>query len=257
MKRHLLFLLTAGICLSGLHAQAEDEAKAPSRDLLAWEKGFLNLPEERRTEFANHLNKSRELFGQKRVFECIEELGKAKAIYLDSPDVENLLGACQVEFRSFEKAMKHFDRANELNPDTPSIQFNIAEVFFVTKQWEAAEEALTRLIDETKASKEENQNTMMQRLIEFKLMLTKVKLGKMDEAKTMSELYDHLDDSPYSYFAEAAMAYQNEDELKAEMAMARAARVFRNPAIISPWQDTMMEFGYMKSFFGGDIQEEE
>jgi hypothetical protein len=34
--------------------------------------------------------------------------------------------------------------------------------------------------------------------------------------------------------------------------MARGGRIFQNPAILSPWQDTLMEFGYIKGFFGGD-----
>lgn len=257
MKSRLLILLTAGLCISGLHAQTDAEPQANAKEMSAWEKAFLNLPEESRTEFSKHLAKSRELFSQKRVFECIEELGKAQAIYPDSPDVENLLGACQVEFRAFDSAMKHFDRANELQPNEPSIQFNIAEIFFVTKQWQAAEEALAALVENSKQNEVTGQAMMMQRLVEFKLMLTKIKLGKMEEAEAMANLYDHLDDSPFSYFAEAALAYQNDDELTAEMAMARAGRIFRNPGIISPWQDTMMEFGYMKSFFGGDLPDEE
>ena len=257
MKPHLLFLFTASLCISGVHAQTEAATEAPAKEMLAWEKGYLNLPEERRTEFANHLNKSRELFGQKRVFECIEELEKATAIYPDSPDVENLLGACQVEFRSFDKAMKHFNRALELQPAALSIEFNIAEILFVTKQWEAAEKSLEGLVQRSTAENKDNSNMMMLRLIEFKLMLAKIKLGKMEEAEKMAARYDHLDDSPFVYFAEAALAYENKDELAAEMSMARAGRIFQNPAIISPWQDTMMEFGYMKSFFGGDLPEEE
>jgi tetratricopeptide (TPR) repeat protein len=257
MKPSLLFILTAGLCISGLHAQTDADPAAPSREIHDWEKGFLNLPEERRVEFTNHMNKSRELFGQKRVFECIEELGKAKAIYPDSPDVETLQGACQVEFRAFEKALEHFNRANELQPNAQSILFNIAEVYFVTEQWESAEEALSGLAEQAKTEENAQANNMLLRLIEFKLMLSKIKLGKMEEAQEMAELYDHLDDSPYSYYAEAAMAYEEGNELEAEMAMSRAARVFNNPAIISPWQDTMMEFGYMKSFFGGELPEEE
>ncbi|MFC7336069.1 tetratricopeptide repeat protein [Haloferula chungangensis] len=261
MKSHLIFLLSASFCVSGLYAQSDSnsapEAASSDQAMLPWQKEFLNLPEDQRVEFGKHMNKSRELFGQKRVFECIEELGKAQAIFDNSPDVENLLGACQVEFRAFDKAMQHFERANELQPGEKSIQFNIAELYFVTKQWEKAEETLAALVERSKAEESKGRSLMMQRLVEFKLMLTRIKLGKMEEAKQMAELYDHLDDSPYCYFAEAAIAYQNEDELTAEMAMARAGRIFRDPAIISPWQDTMMEFGYMKSFFGGDLPEEE
>lgn len=255
MKPHFLIFLAAGFCLSPLFGQTETEA--PATEMAAWQKEFSNLPEESRRAFAGHLAKSRELFGQKRVFECIEELEEARAIFPDSPDLENLMGACQIEFRSFERAMRHFKRADELQPNTPSIKFNIAEVYFVSKQWEKAEAAFSELVEQSKTTDADSRNLMLERLVEFKLMLTKIKLGKMEEAENMATLYDHLDDSPYVYYAEAALAYENDDEISAEAAMARAGRIFQNPAQISPWQDTMMEFGYMKSFFGGDLPEEE
>jgi hypothetical protein len=74
----------------------------------------------------------------------------------------------------------------------------------------------------------------------------------MDEATEMASKYGFLDDSPYPYYAEAAIAYSNGDEVKAEAAMARATRIFQSAEILSPWQDTMIEFGYVKGFFGGD-----
>jgi hypothetical protein len=31
-----------------------------------------------------------------------------------------------------------------------------------------------------------------------------------------------------------------------------AVRVFNNPAVIAPWQDSLIEYGYIQSFYGGD-----
>lgn len=256
MKSSLLLALFLG--LAPTYCLAQDEADAPAAELLQWQIDLSNLPEDRRTEFARYVTKARELFQQKRIFETVEELNNAIAIFPDSPDVENMLGACQVEFRSFDKAMDHFSRANKLAPDQTTILFNIAEVQFVSKDWAKAERSLAYILEKMNANGElVGQEMQMSRLIEFKLMLSKIKLGKMDEAMTMAEKYDHLDDSPFCYYSEAAIAYQNEDELTAEAAMARAGRVFRSPGAIAPWQDTMMEFGYVKSFFGGDLEEEE
>ena len=38
--------------------------------------------------------------------------------------------------RSFDKALAEFDKAAALSKDNPSIEFNIGEVYFVTKQWQ-------------------------------------------------------------------------------------------------------------------------
>jgi len=252
MKTRLILLLSIVLCPLGLSAQEEE---APKEDLAPWMQKFSNLPNEKRKEFAQHLQKAREFFAQKRIFETIDELNKADAVFPDSPDIANMKGACQVEFRSFDKAMEHFNKAKSLAPDNANVEFNIAEVYFVTKQWAEAASALERVLGILEAGEEDN--LMMARLIEFKIMLCKIKLGKVEEAREMAAKYDFLDDSPYPYYAEAAIAFHDEELIKAEAELARARRIFRNPAVLSPWQDTLMEFGYIKSFFGGDLEDEE
>ncbi|MCH7225570.1 tetratricopeptide repeat protein [Haloferula sp. A504] len=244
----LLILLTA---IAPVAAQDNDK---PEKRLQGWEEDFLNLPEDRRKEFAERINKARELFGQKRIFETIEELKAAEKIFADSPDVENMLGACQVEFRAFDKAMEHFDRANSLSPGNASVLFNIAEVHFVTKNWTEAERNFERVLA---LVEDDEKQKALYHLTEFKLMLCMIKSGKLDEARKMVGKYDFMVDTPFPFYAEAAIAYHDGDDLKAEAALARASRVFRNPQLLAPWHDTLMEFGYIKSFYGGDLIEEE
>jgi len=248
--RSLLAVTLLALSLpSFIHAQEAEEKK----DLLKWEQDYLNLPEDRRTKFGEHITKARELFQQKRIFETVEELKNAESIFSDSPDVENMFGACQVEFRSFDKAMEHFEKANALAPNNPNVLFNIAEVHFVTKQWKDCERYLERILP----MMEENPGQMqMSRLVEFKLLLCKIKLEDMKAAKEIAGRHDHLDDSPFPYYAEAALAFQGGEDVKAEISLARAGRIFRNPALIAPWKDTLMEFGYIKSFYGGDMSDE-
>ncbi len=192
------------------------------------------------------------MFAQKRIFETIEKLEEAKAIFPDSPDVENLLGACQVEFRSFDDAMEHFRRAAELSPDSPNILFNIGEVQFVTKKWQEAQTTFQKVLD---LIGEDEKQLQLQRLVEFKLMLCLLQLDRVEEAKQMAEKYDAFDDSPYPYYAEAALEFHQGDELGAELSLRRAQRIFRSPEMLSPWQDTLMEFGYIKSFLGASLEE--
>lgn len=249
----LLFLLSLPLAHAQDEATQEPAESAESVPLAPWQQDFLNLPEAKRVDFARHLNEARELFQQKRIFETMDKLHEARAIFADSPDVENLLGACQVEFRNFDDATAHFERSLELAPGNASVLFNIGEVAFVTKQWEKSE----KILGEVLALMPEGNSAQLQmvRLVEFKLLLTKLKLGKMDEAREMAAKYDYFDDSPFHYYAKAAIAYLEDDTLTAESEIARAGRIFRNPAILAPWQDTLMEFGYIKSFFGGDIDE--
>lgn len=243
-----LFVLAVSLlalCTLGLAQNDKKEDQLPK-----WKQDFLNLPEDRRQKFGEHLKKSHELFQQKRIFEALEELKNAESIFGDSPDVENMYGACQVEFRAFDKAMEHFERANNLSPQNPSILFNIGEVHFVEKEWKDAERIFERILPIVENDKRQ---TQLCRLIEFKLLLCMIKLDNLVEAKKIADRHDYNDDSPFPYYAEAALAFQEGEDLKAEVALARAGRIFRNPAAIAPWKDTLMEFGYIKSFYGSEL----
>lgn len=228
-------------------AEGEKAAGEPQRELTSNQKAFLNLPEEQRKEFAKHLGEASRLFQTKRIFETLEEIHKAEKIFSEAPEIYNLRGSCYVEFRDFDKAMEDFRKANELAPGNPSVEFNIAEVLFVTKKWQEAHDAFEALMNKLPPS-----NIALGRLIEFKLLLCKERLGKTNEVILLAGKYDYLDESPFYYFAQAALAYQANNLLKAEEWLAMAARIFRDPNVLAPWQDTLVEFGYIKSFYGDD-----
>ncbi|MEK7952464.1 tetratricopeptide repeat protein [Luteolibacter soli] len=240
-------------CLLPVAAVSGQEKEKPKTEIRAFEQEFSNLPKEQREEFMKKLGEGQRLFGQKRVFEAINKANEAAAIFKAHPDLQVLLGACQVEFRNFDKAMEHFKEADKLAPGISSILFNMAELNFVTKDWKAAETNLEKVLLVSKKSTLSG-DLQLSRLVEFKLLLCKLKLGKKDEAAKLAKKYDYLDDSPFPYYAEAAMAFSEGRDVEAEGAMARGGRIFANPEMIAPWQDTMVEFGYIKGFFGGDLE---
>jgi len=244
-----VFLLLLSAC--PLFAQAPQN-DANVEDLLPSQRAFLNLPEEQRKEFAKHFGEAARYFQQKRIFETLESLHEAEKIFDQSAELLNLRGSCYVEMRAFDKATEAFNEALKINPKNTSIRFNVAEVLFVTKQWQESLDTFTEILGEIPEN-----NTSLSRLVEFKMLLCKKKLGMGDEVVIMAEKYDYQDDSPYYYYAKAALAYEDEDLLQAEEWLARANRIFRDPNIIAPWQDTLVEFGYIKSFYGDDSSPEE
>lgn len=245
-------LLTLLLLLTPLSAQdkappANNDPAAAVDALLPNQQAFLNLPEESRKEFVKHFQEANRLFQQKRIFETLDEIEKAAAIFKDSPEIHNLRGSCYVEMRGFDKALAEFRKATELSKDNPSIDFNIGEVYFVTKQWQKALDIFEKVMKSLPP-----ENISLGRLVEFKILLCKKKLGKDDEVMVLSEKYDFLDDSPFYYYAKAALAYEDEDLVKAEEWLSRASRIFRDPNVLAPWQDTLVEYGYIKSFYGDD-----
>jgi Tfp pilus assembly protein PilF len=244
------------VLITPLAAQNEAVPPAGQSDvkkeaLLPNQQAFLNLPEERRKEFIQHLGEASRVFQQKRIFETMEEIDKAAAIFPDSPELHNLRGSCYVEMRAFDKALAEFEKAAAFSKDNPSILFNIGEVHFVTKEWKKAHEIFERVMKLLPEN-----NMALGRLVEFKILLSKKKLGMDEEVTILAEKYDFLDDSPYYYYAQAALAYDENNLVKAEEWLAMAGRIFRDPNILAPWQDTLVEYGYIKSFYGEDAAAE-
>lgn len=221
-------------------------------NMTASQQAFTNIPEEDRKLFIEHVTHANRMFRQKRIFECLEKLNEAQKLFDKSPEVYNLRGSCYVEMRSFDKALEQFEEAMKLSPNNAKLLFNIGEVYFVTKEWKRSLDTFNEVLKKIPET-----NVAMSRLVEFKILLCLKKVGRSADARIFSEKYDFLDDSPFYYYAKAAIAYDDEDLQKAEEWLATASRIFRNPAAIAPWQDTLVEYGYIKSFYGGEIGDEQ
>ena len=250
MKPIFPALLLCLMPLATLPAQQPAAPAAASKEKLPYEIAFSNLPEKTRIEYLGKVVEAKRFFNEKRIFEAVDKANEANAIFSDDPEVLNLIGACQVEFRNFEKAMEAFKKADAQRPNNPQIFFNIAELNFVTGNWQEAEANLTKVLKLTPATMDKS-TFQVNRLTEFKLLLAKLKLNKRAEAVSMATKYDYLDDSPYHYYAAAALLFDEGKDVEAEGVVARGTRIFQDANMLAPWQDTMIEFGYIKGFFGG------
>lgn len=244
MKR---FFLLSLVFSAALHAQNPKPVDKSIDQLSAAQREFSNLPEEKRNQFTKFFTDAQRYFSSVRVFETLEALNEAEKIFPNSLEVWNLRGSCYVEMRFFDKAELAYKKALEISPNNLSVKFNVAECMFVSRQWQSAHDKFQELLKLMPPNA-----TAITRLIEFKIFLCKKKLGLDQEAMILAEKYDYQDDSPYHYYVNAVVAFDKKDLDGAEKWMARANRIFKNPQILTPWQDTMIEYGYIKGFFGGD-----
>jgi len=231
MKR-LSLLLALALSAGPAFGQEQKDADTPVAAKKQYNIDINNLPEETRQKYFEAAVRAEQLFGQKRIFECLETLRKANKIYSKNPATLNLEGACYVEFRDFD----------------------LAEIEFVTHDWPSALKKLTELKGDKQTK---NFHESMIQLIDFKILLCQLKTGKLDAAQQTIGKLSYKDDTPLFYYGKAALAYQAEETAEAEKWLARGRRVFRDPTTLAPWQDTLIEFGYIKSFYGGDLETSE
>jgi len=226
--------------------------KEDAATVAAAQKKFTNLPEEKRQEFSQRLTKAQNLFNQKRVFDALQEVDELDKIFVDHPAAMNIRGAAYVEIRAFNKAYPIFEKILKFTPKSTNVRFNLAEIDFVTKKWKSAEKRFTEVISLLPAS-----NKAMIRLCEFKILLCQLKTDRLDEAIALRDKYDSWDDSPFYYYSRAAVLFHEGDKEAAEKLLLDARFVWSSDASLSSWQDTMIEFGYVRSFYGGDNDEDE
>lgn len=244
MRLFIFFIIATFVVVPMLSGQGNTRTNVEK--LPPYQRAFANLPLNKRTDFIKHQREAARLYSEKRIIESLESLKLAEKVFDQSPDLHNLRGSCYVEFRAFDKAMTSYRKALSIAEGNILIMFNIAEVYFVTRQWQQAHDKFDALIRQVP-----EENVGLVRISEFKLMLCKLKLGKKQDAEILAMKYDYRDDTPFYYFAMASLAFEKEENTEAERWIARAGRIFRNPAIIDPWRDTLAEYGYIKSSLGG------
>jgi Tfp pilus assembly protein PilF len=195
---------------------------------------------ERHREFSTHLDAARHSFDAHDIPATLEELDKASSINGSHCEVHNLRGSCYVEQREFDKALEEFRKAEALSKANPSIQFNIAEVLFVTKRWSEALEALDKVSGQLPAESVE-----LSHLVNLKILLCHSALGNDEQVEAMAEKSGITDDSPYFYFAKAARFHIDHQPTIAESWLNSAREKFPDPKVLAPWFDTFVEYGWI------------
>ncbi|MGB1874875.1 MAG: tetratricopeptide repeat protein [Akkermansiaceae bacterium] len=242
-------LITIALCIGIQDARAQEPSpqnKAAANTGGETLKRFMAMPEDTRKLFNRNLYEAQKLFQQKRLFDALQVLDALDKIFQGHPGALTLKAGCYVEMRAFEKAYPIFEQVLKINPQSTNIRFNLAELDFVMKNWEAAHQKFSELIGMLPP-----ESKGMMQLCEFKMLLCKLKTNRVEEARAMENKYGEWDDTPYYYYATAALLYFDGKTDEAKKTLRNALFVWRDKNLLSSWQDTLIEFGYVRSFYGG------
>ncbi|MDC0088248.1 hypothetical protein OAI07_01760 [Akkermansiaceae bacterium] len=239
MKHHLitLFLALASSSIFPAHVSAQVKTGLSEQSLNTLQR-FSNLPKEDRVTFDQGLTKAQNLFTQKRIIDTLEKTYALDKIFPDHPTTLGLRAACYVELRNFEKAKAIYKDLLKFNPDSLSTAFNLAELEFVSSNWENADKQFSYLI-----TKLDNKSSNIYRLSEFKILLSKIKLGQIAEAKAIRDKYDKWDTSPFYYYSHAALLSHEGKEKESVEMLKNCRLIWQDDAALASWQDTVKEFG--------------
>lgn len=195
--------------------------------------------ESSRGELSEAMEAAMKSFKEHDIAEALKALNQVRGLRRVDPEYLTLRGSCYVEQRDFETALRDFQKAAKKLPGNPAIQFNIAEVYFVTKRWDEA----IKEFQLVKPSPGPNADTL-QALIAFKLMLCEEGRGNANEFDRLAAANLKDADTLLGSYTKAAIEFRDGKKDDAKATLAGAARKFPKPANRAPWHDTMIEFGY-------------
>jgi tetratricopeptide (TPR) repeat protein len=226
--RFLFLVLLAGSQVTSLLAQGLGSAAAAEPSL--------------KEKVDSLLNQASDLQNRKRYFDALLKLDEAEKLKPDEASIYNVRGAIYLarQLRNVTKSQEQFEIAKRLKPDELPPYFNLAEVLYVSHEWDKAEEALQGV--EQKFPKVE---LGVLHLIVFKRIVCLVRLNRIPEAEALAKKhFTFLDDTPAHYFSASVIAFGKDDPVKGNEWILRAGQIYKKPEMAA-YLDSLFEADYL------------
>jgi len=231
-----LRLFTTFFLILGLHSSAVAQNEIAER-MKAINEKFQELSDEKKKEYGEH--KKRAISGHQngKVFTCLVAINKAQAIFESDIDLLWLEGICYAEMHNVDEAIKYYEQVMKIHPQHMPTLMNLVEINYFDKRYERAlhwAKVVNVLIDNF--GKENDRMPLM----EYKRLVCLVKLSKKDD-KYKAELakqykrYNHMDENPYYYFANALREMDAGKKEEGLIWILKAYIIFRDPLVIESW----------------------
>ena len=188
------------------------------------------------------LMEARDMRVQQRFTDALEKLEAAQKLAPNLADIYALRGDIYLapRRRDFTLALPEFQKAAELQPDSPLPKFNLAEYYFVKHEFETALQSFTKL-----TSDYPKLPMVIRHLVHYKRALCELKLGHRSTAEQIvADNFTFMDDTPAYYFSKSALAFDLGDTNKANEWIKRGVAVFKGPNC-EPYYDAFKELRWV------------
>lgn len=192
-------------------------------------------------KFSQLLTEAQQLQQSNQLMAAMEKLSEAESIRKDEPIVLNMRGSLYTAMRDFDKAQAAFQKSNELAPGAFEPKFNLTELQYVQGKYPEAETGFTALLQDYPKLRVEVRHITL-----FKILVSRLKQGKVTEAEETMTNFTNMDDTPAYYFAKAAFAFQKEDKIEAQRWINVGGQVFKQQDNV-PYLDSLIEARWIDS----------
>lgn len=188
------------------------------------------------------LLEARDMRIQHRYSDALEKLDAVEKLAPNLADIYALRGDIYLapRRRDFDLALPQFQKAAELEPQSPLPKFNLAEFYFVKHEFDTALQSFTKLTTDFPKLP-----MVIRHLVHYKRALCELKLGHRKAAEQIiADSFTFMDDTPAYYFSKSALAFEAGDTAKANEWVQRGVAVFKGPAC-EPYYDAFKELRWV------------
>ncbi len=188
------------------------------------------------------LTEARDMRIQHRYTDALAKLDAAEKLAPNIADIYALRGDIYLapRRRDFDLALPQFQKAAELEPQSPLPKFNLAEYYFVKHEFDTALQAFTKLTTDYPKLP-----MVIRHLVHYKRALCELKLGHRTAAdQIIADNFTFMDDTPAYYFSKSALAFESGNVAKANEWVQRGVGVFKGPAC-EPYYDAFKELRWV------------
>ncbi len=212
---------------------------------------FSNLPETDRLEYSRLTKKSMRYLANNRIFDALVTAHQMHVIFKDDPNSYILLANIYLKIQKYDSARKNLKQAEKMLGITPDIAFAYATIEFNKNNWNASIKHNQNFI---KISSPYTKKSLLE-IADFKIFLallsldsnnTKNKKLNIIHKKGINHLkqkYTFLDDSPFFYYAQAAIKIQANDSNGENEWRRKANKIFSNSSVqLAQWNNALNIF---------------
>ncbi len=213
---------------------------------LAVSSALAQAPAVDRSKLSDEVKKllleARDMRIQHRYSDALEKLDAVEKLAPNLADIYALRGDIYLapRRRDFDLALPQFQKAAELEPQSPLPKFNLAEYYFVKHEFDTALQAFTKLTADFPKLP-----MVIRHLVHYKRALCELKLGHRKAAEQIiADSFTFMDDTPAYYFSKSALAFEAGDTAKANEWVQRGVAVFKGPSC-EPYYDAFKELRWV------------
>lgn len=188
------------------------------------------------------LLEARNMRVKQRYTDALAKLDEAEKLAPTLSDIYALRGDIYLapRRRDFDLALPQFQKAAELEPQSPLPKFNLAEFYFVKHDFDTALKSFTLLTTDYPKLP-----MTIRHLVHYKRVLCELKLSHRKAAEQIvADNFTFMDDTPAYYFSKSALAFEIGDAAKANEWIQRGVAVFKGPNC-EPYYDAFKELRWV------------